>query len=199
MKRSITPSAKSSGQHKGVPASGRFLLRLPPALHDGLRRAAMAAGVSLNEHCVRLLAGGGAPVDPDAAALLERLERAWGADLVGVVAYGSWARGEAGDASDIDLLVVVDTRLEITRESYRTLDEPPPRWGGRDVDVHLVTLPATGAEITGSWAEAATEGIVLRERGLEISRRLIDIRRRVAAGEITCRVVHGQPYWVRGG
>jgi len=159
----------------------------------------MAAGVSLNEHCVRLLAGGGAPVDPDAAALLERLERAVGADLVGVVAYGSWARGDAGDASDIDLLVVVDTRLPITRESYRTLDEPPPRWGGRDVDVHLVPLPATGAEITGSWAEAATEGIVLRERGLEISRRLIDIRRRVAAGEITRRVVHGQPYWVRGG
>ena len=38
-------------------ASGNFVLRMDPALHGRLRRAARKAGVSLNEHCVRVLAG----------------------------------------------------------------------------------------------------------------------------------------------
>lgn len=34
-----------------TPASGRFLLRVPPALHQALRRQARAKGTSLNRYC----------------------------------------------------------------------------------------------------------------------------------------------------
>lgn len=194
MNGSITSGRAPS--HGDVP-SGRFVLRLTPALHAALRAEAAVAGVSLNEHCTRILAGG-AVGDAEALALVERVVHVVGAGLVGIVAYGSWARGTLADGSDIDLLVVVDAALPITRESYRSFDDPPLCSSGRRVDVHLVHLPLPGASITGTWVEAATEGIVLRERGLELSRRLVDIRRRIAAGEIVRRVVHGQPYWVRG-
>lgn len=194
MRRSITSDRAPS---RGDTPSGRFVLRLPPALHAALRSAAAAEGVSLNEHCARILAGG-AVGDAEAAALVGRVVDVVGSGLVGIVAYGSWARGTLADGSDIDLLVVVDAALPITRESYRSFDDPPLCSSGRRVDVHLVHLPLPGASITGTWAEAATEGIVLRERGLELSRRLVDIRRRIAAGEMVRRVVHGQPYWVRG-
>ncbi|NCA10545.1 nucleotidyltransferase domain-containing protein, partial [bacterium] len=109
-----------------------------------------------------------------------------------------WARGEITDSSDVDLLVVLDPSLPITRALYRSWDERPLTWGGRGVDVHLVHLPEADAEISGTWAEAATDGIVLFERGLELSRRLSAMRRRIAAGEVVRHVAHGQPYWVRG-
>jgi hypothetical protein len=65
------------------------------------------------------------------------------------------------------------------------------------VDVQLVHLPASGAEISGTWAEVATEGIILWERDCDVLRRLIEIRQRIAAGEIVRHSVSGQPYWVR--
>ena len=46
------------------------------------------------------------------------------------------------------------------------------------------------------WAEAATDGLVLYERGLLVSERFAGIRRLVAAGQISRRLIHAQPYWV---
>jgi hypothetical protein len=54
-----------------------------------------------------------------------------------------------------------------------------------------------GAEerTTGLWAEAAIDGIVLFERGTQVSARLAQARRDIVAGRLVRRVVHGQPYW----
>ena len=41
---------------KNLGCSGRFVLRIDPGLHGALRKAARAAGVSLNEYCARKLA-----------------------------------------------------------------------------------------------------------------------------------------------
>lgn len=186
-------------EHAANPASGRFLLRLDPALHAALRREAADLGLSLNEHCARVMTlqrGGG---EAAAAAVIREVRRRAGGGLIGVVAYGSWARGDTADASDVDLLVVLDASMPITRQLYRAWDEPPLRWGSRGVDVHLAHLPDPGAEISGTWAEAATDGILLVERGLVLARRLADIRRRIAAGELIRRTAHGQPYWVHRG
>ena len=57
-------------------------------------------------------------------------------------------------------------------------------------------LPTAADRISGSWAEAAVCGIVLYESGLEVSRRLIGIRERIAAGELVRRMSQGQPYWI---
>lgn len=179
------------------PASGRFLLRIPPGLHAALREAAHEARVSLNDYCSRRLALAGSDLEsvPGAVAAIERAAALFGKDLVAVAAFGSWARGEAAEASDVDLLVVVEPRVALTRRLYRAWDESPVIWDGRSVEPHFVHLPAPDRTVAGIWAEVSLDGIVLFERGLRLSRRLAAIRGDIADGRIVRRVVHGQPYW----
>jgi len=178
-------------------ATGRFVLRIDAGLHTTLREAAREAGVSLNELCARRLAspGGGLSGHADAAAALSYASALFGGDLVGLIAFGSWARGELADSSDVDLLLVVDARIELTRELYRRWDASPLCWGSRPVDAHFVHLPAPGARVSGVWGEAAIDGIVLFEQGMRVTEHLIRVRRDIAAGRIVRRVAHGQPYW----
>lgn len=177
-------------------ASGRFVLRLDPGLHAALRRAALEAGVSLNDYCTQKLAAPGNPAAvAGATAVVERAAALFGADLVAVVAYGSWARGEALATSDVDVLVVVEPSAPITRELYRRWDADPLTLDGRPVEPHFVHLPSPDDPPTGLWAEAAIDGIVLFERGMRVSARLAQTRRDIAAGRLVRRIVHGQPYW----
>jgi hypothetical protein len=119
-----------------------------------------------------------------------------GDSLLGVVAFGSWARGEAGARSDVDLLVVVERRVEIGRRLYQRWDEAPVSWNGRRVEPHFVHLPERGAHLSGLWAEVATDGVVLFDRGLVVSRLLVAYRHEIMAGRLVRRTVHGQTYWV---
>jgi hypothetical protein len=178
------------------PPSGRFVLRLPVGLHAALQSAARAAALSLNEYCVRRLAtpGSGLTLDSDAAALVERAAEVTADALIGVVLYGSWARGEAAAGSDVDVLIVVERGLPLRRSLYRAWDQSPARWHGQPVDPHFVHPPAAGAG-GGLWGEVATDGIVVFERGLGVSSILARTRRDIAAGRLVRRVMHGQPYW----
>ncbi len=177
--------------------SGRFLLRIDPALHAALRRAAREAGVSLNDYCGRSLAapagraGGAGP----AADVVRRAAEFFGEQLEGVLLYGSLARGEAEASSDADVLVVVERRVRLTRALYRRWDEAPVAWEERRIDPHFAHLPALSGPPSGLWAELALDGIVLFERGLALSRALVRIRHEILDGRLERRVVHGQPYW----
>lgn len=57
---------------------------------------------------------------PDLAALLDRLSRGlgelYGERYRGLVLYGSYARGEADEGSDVDLLLLLDGEVDPTRE-----------------------------------------------------------------------------------
>jgi predicted nucleotidyltransferase len=184
-----------SGKHPSRP-SGRFVLRIEPGLHATLRAAAAALNVSLNEYCERKLAlpiGSSSALSP-AHALVERAAAWLGGDLIGVVAFGSWARGEAGPSSDVDALIVVDAPRRVTRSLYREWDEAPLSWHEHPVEPHFVHLPDP-ANVGTLWAEAAIDGIVLFERTLEVSRALADIRRQIVAGKLVRKLLHGQPYW----
>jgi predicted nucleotidyltransferase len=177
-------------------ASGRFLIRLDGGLHAALREAARAAGVSLNDYCTGKLSSPGAGL-PEASAVVRRAASIAGAQLAGVVAFGSWARGEATADSDMDVLVVVDGALAVTRELYHRWDAAPRLlWERRVVEPHFVRLPEPDARISGLWAEVAIDGIVVFERGFELSQRLSSIRSRIAAGEVKCRWAKGHRYWV---
>ena len=154
----------------------------------------------MNDYCVRKLF---APLGSLSAR--EALGRSvalaattFGDGLIAVVAFGSWARGEAADGSDLDLLVVVDAGVRIDRGTYRAWDAVPIPRTDHPVDAHFLHLPEPGTPIAGIWAEAALDGIVLFDRGLRLSRRLIEIRHDVASGRIVRRFSHGQPYWIDG-
>lgn len=183
----------SSARH----ASGRFVLRIPPALHATLRAAARTAGLSLNDYCARRLAApaGSLVVTGPAPGVVAHAAAVAGESLLGLVAYGSWARGDATPESDLDLLVVLERGVRLTRALYRRWDETPPGWDGRTVDPHFVHLPDDDAPPSGVWAEAAIDGIVLFERDLRLSAALIRVRRAIAEGRLVRRLSHGQPYW----
>ncbi|HXG53868.1 MAG TPA: nucleotidyltransferase domain-containing protein [Vicinamibacterales bacterium] len=177
-------------------ASGRFLLRTGEALHQALRSAARAAGLSLNEYCVtRLSAPAGSAASPDAAAVVEWVEGAFGGAVAGVVLYGSWTRGEATSESDVDLLIVLDASQPLQRELYRRCDTANLAWDGHPLQAQVVHLPEAGVVRGGLWPEIALDGIVLVERDLLLSRRLVEIRRAIVEGRLVRRTAHGQPYW----
>lgn len=186
-----------SGRRREHPAAGRFLLRIEPALHAALRETAREAGLSLNEYCARRLRepGNALGAADDGAAAVARAAALFGRDLIGVLAFGSWARGELANGSDVDLVIAVERRVELTREIYRRWDLEPLRWAGRPVDAHFVHLPEPQATVTGVWAEAAVDGVVLFELDFRLSARLVRIRRDIATGRIVRRAAHGQPYW----
>lgn len=178
-------------------ASGRFVLRIDPALHAALREAAERAGLSLNALCARRIASPPSPLVelPAATATVERAMELFGERLVGIVVYGSWARGEAVPASDVDVLVVVEDAVRLTRDLYRRWDEAPAVWDGHPVEPHVVHLPAGRKPPSGLWAEAAVDGLVLLDRGLQVSRWLAKVRREIFGGGIVRRRAHGQAYW----
>jgi hypothetical protein len=188
--------------------SGRFVLRVPPELHRRLRSRASAEGISLNSLCVRLLETGlsGAPVatshstkavDP---GLLEAIGRKWYGQLVGIVLFGSAARGEAIETSDVDLLIVLESTTRIERSLYDRWDgvlRSRGRPGEDRVSPQFAALPPSPEEVGGLWLEVAREGIVLDDRDGRLAKFLISLRDFVASGAVSRRKVHGHPYWVR--
>ncbi|MFM8414510.1 MAG: nucleotidyltransferase domain-containing protein [Planctomycetota bacterium] len=197
MKSSINRSGGRSREAAGrAAASGKFVLRLDARLHGLLRGDALAAGASLNDWCGRTLAAPGAGGIDAASGVVLAIRCRLGSDLVGVVVYGSFARGELATGSDVDLLVVLTEGVPITRSLYRDWEGVLPDWNGREIDLHFVHLPRAADRVSASWAEAAVCGIVLYDRALEVSRRLIGIRERIAAGGLVRRMSQGQPYWI---
>jgi len=176
--------------------SGRFVLRIDPRLHAALRDRASEAGVSLNEICARALAFPGNGIEGPAAEVVSQAVALVGASLLGVAAFGSWAREESGQGSDVDLLIMVDEGFGIGRDLYRRWDESPVLWDGHPVEPHFVHLPPPGTRLSGMWAEVAVDGVVLFERGFLVSKRLVDFRQVIASGRLIRRRSHGQPYWV---
>ncbi len=179
-------------------ASGRFVLRLPPALHAALRDAARRAGLSLNEYCVRALSAPGTDPAGPGAAIAARAVTLFGPNLVGVLLYGSWARGEATAASDIDALVVLEASRPIARALYREWDRTPLEHDGHAIEVHFVSMPVSDGAPGTVWLEAALDGIVVIDPDGRIARHLGRVRREIAAGARVRRRAHGQPYWTAG-
>jgi uncharacterized protein (DUF1778 family) len=177
--------------------SGRFNLRIDPELHASLREAAASAGTSLNEYCARKLASPGTLPDSAMAAVVRRAAKVLADSLMGVVAFGSWARGEETGSSDLDVLVVADGGVPVSRALYRRWDSGPElNWGGHEVTPHFARLPTKASAASGLWAEVARDGLVLFEREFMVSRYLAGVRRRILRGKLSARVADGQRYWV---
>lgn len=127
---------------------------------------------------------------------MARAAELFGEGLLGVAAFGSWVRREQTESSDVDVLVVLERRVTLTRKMYRTWDRTPLSWNGRPVEPHFVHLPAADEPGAGLWAEVALDGVVLFERDLRLSARLVTVRHDIVSGRIMRKLVHGHPYWI---
>ncbi len=176
----------------------RVLLRLPAALHETLKGIASDERLSFNEFCVRRLRAAAASSEVPALQkeVIERADELFGSGVLGLIALGSWVRGDATADSDVDVLVVLDSTVPLTRDLYRRWDAGGPiSVSGRALDEHFVSIPAAGATPTALWCEAAVEGLVWLDRSGAIVRHLANVRRAIADGRVRRSSVHGQPYW----
>ena len=172
-------------------------MRLPPALHATLVAQAAHDGLSLNAYCVQRLGGPDLQVSPreHVAGVIANASKVAGPHMLGVIAHGSWVRGEARDSSDLDVMIVVDRALPLTRRLYAAWDAEKPTCDGRAVDAHFVHLPSSIARPSGVWCELAVEGLLLSDRDGLLSSALIGVRRAIAGGRLVRKTAHGQPYW----
>lgn len=189
--------ARRTADRLDAEAVARVLLRLPVDLHRALAAQAAREQTSVNDLCVQRLSGPDLPFLPrhDVAALLARARAVAGPHLQAVLVHGSFARGEARAASDVDVLVVVDRTLPLTRTLYRHWDGETVSWAGRIVDAHFVHAPAADTRPSSVWCEAATEGLVLFDARGDVSQALARARAAIAQGHLVRKLVHGQPYW----
>lgn len=171
--------------------SGRFVLRLEPDLHSRAKRSAARSGISLNEFCTRAIE---AYVSGTFAAPVETLKGLLGSSLRGVLLFGSVARGEQREGSDVDLLIIVSTDTKLTRQLYTTWDQ---HILDSQLSPHFVHQPSETDSAGSIWLEAAIDGIVMYEVDRTLSIFLRDLRAAMLAGGCERKMAYGHPYWVR--
>lgn len=97
-------------------------------------------------------------------AFLEQVKRRQGDNLVGVILFGSVARGEADRASDIDVQVIVEANLVDSRrelqDSRQSIEDRT--FDGQRYEIQLLVESVESAESYGEkLQEIFSEGIVL--------------------------------------
>lgn len=184
---------------------------MPTELHRRLREHARQTGQSLNQLCIARLQvpemSAASPVkaiphdDPITPDLVAEVIRRWHEDLIGLVLFGSTARGEATRDSDVDILLAMKPELKISRALYQQWEEfSQDHASGQAADrisPHFVKLPGSFKEAGGLWYEVALDGIILWEQGHRVSRFLGSVRQAMGHGRIRRRILHGSPYWIR--
>ena len=178
-----------------------LLLRLSPLLHRRLLQKARAENLSVNSMCIRFITAGLEGQSSSSFDTLRQLiEKQWGNQFIGLVLFGSAARGTLRQNSDLDLLLVIDGETPLTRSLYtswdETLDEKAREIFVREVNPHFVHLPTDPLRAGGIWLESALEGRVLFDRSGAIERFLQELRGHIARGGIERAAVHGHPYWI---
>ncbi len=174
--------------------SGKFVLRLQPRLHLRLREEARRHEVSLNEWIVsRLepnpLEAATVPVEPILSAFDNQIE--------GVVLFGSTARGERRKDSDVDLLIVLRSDIEIRRGLYSAWDQKVAPLLGDVYSPQFTHLHETTQSASSLWLEVAMEGQVLFDPEGQVRKFMRALREQIAEGAFVRKLSHGHPYWVR--
>lgn len=179
--------------------SGKFIVRIPTSLHASLKKEAEVQAISLNDLCIKRLSetSFAEALPLDIATAVGFLTSMCQQQLVGIVIFGSWARGDANALSDVDILVVLSQKSKITRDLYRKWENcfsEPTR-----IEPHFARLPDLHERVSGLWAEIAMDGLILSDRRLKLHHYLTHIRHLIAAGKIVAKRSHGQNYWVHTG
>jgi predicted nucleotidyltransferase len=178
-----------------------FILRVPSLLHKKLKDLAYQNNCSLNSYCKLLLEKAIQAGSNDNAAwtdIVKYLTKTFKDNFVGLVLFGSVARNEANDASDVDLLVVLDNSCSLNREIYRAWDDMnffSPE--NRIINPHFVHIK-NNDESGSLWFEVALDGIMIEDKKNLIQKKMIELRTMIAENKVKRYFSYGHPYWVKG-
>ena len=184
--------------------SGKFIIRMPPRLHDRLKKFSSRQAQSLNEACVQLLnqalqKSDSAESDDFKRHVLTVLRDKLKEDLIACALFGSVARGEATASSDVDLLIVVGESLAINRSLYRQFEDRLETWLGLPLSLHFVHLPQPEARHGSLWLEVAMNCKILFDPEQRLQNLLLNIREQIAEQKYRRKKSSGVPYWLYNG
>ncbi|MGC8849136.1 MAG: nucleotidyltransferase family protein [Candidatus Bathyarchaeia archaeon] len=128
-----------------------------------------------------------------------RLSRLLGDEYLGMILFGSWARGDAGDGSDVDIFVLLRSMggLAVRSEVYDVVS----RVLGRAVtlvDMRLNELQREDLELNPLLINLVADGVIIEDSQgilksfIEEGRRLIE-----ETGLIRYRTPDGKYGWMR--
>lgn len=186
--------------------SGKFVVRLPPQVHQQLKSESLKRGLSLNELCQERLSSH-THVQPQRLSplpdivLTQILDNAKKLQLPiqGILLFGSFARGEQSENSDIDLLIILSNEKIIERALYQDWDlafSDHRFYGSHEINPHFVYLPEDPKNCGSLWLECALEGMLIFEtKEANIQKKVLQIRNLIAQGRWRRKYAHGHPYW----
>lgn len=172
--------------------SGKFVLRMTPSQHLALRQAAEAHDTSLNDWIVQKLFS----AENLSSSVVEIILSAFAKDVQAIILFGSVARGDQDQTSDIDLLIVLESSRPIDRGLYHLWDKKiMPVLG---IQYSPQFCHRTKLESASSlWLEVALDGKILFDEDKRIEADMQTLRHKIAAGEYLRKMSHGHSYWVK--
>jgi predicted nucleotidyltransferase len=172
----------------------RILLRLPSALHKRAKARASETGESLNSVFVQAIENGlsNGQLETLTPSIIKYANSQFGEAFLGLLLYGSRARGDAYESSDTDLLLVVNGSVRITRELYHSWDAILQD----GISLNIAALPATAREAGSLWFECALDAKIVFDPTGILRRRLDEIKEMIVSGAVVRRTTHGQGYWI---
>ena len=168
-----------------------FNLRLDPQLFRSLKAAALAQKISINAYCVNRLSKRSEVIGSH-ADVIQKLQKLFADDLVGVVLFGSTARGTQTASSDVDFMIVLNSRCPISTALYRQWDA---EFDSANLSPHFVHLSDNIEKLGSLWLEVALEGKTLFDSTGLVENTLRKLRQLIAQGKFRRSMTYGVPYW----
>lgn len=166
------------------------------SLYKKLQSIAKSKKMSLNQYSLEVLSR---QELSSSGEILHLLKRHYKSDLVGLVLFGSHARGTATEASDIDLLIILNSTVKLKASLYRDWEKYIASHLDAAYSPHFTHIleGELGDNVGSLWLELAMEGRVLMDTKGLIQRRLNKIKEQVSSGEYIRKSSYGVPYWTK--
>lgn len=170
--------------------SGKFVLRISPEMHALLKCEAEENNLSLNQLINKKLF-------ENKSEKYESILKLFKHNLLGIVLFGSYVRGEPRKSSDIDLLIVLAKEIEIKRSLYHLWDDKIEHKMGSIYSPQFTHLPKDYNSISSLWLEVGLEGEIAYDPLGVIKKEIFKIKSEISSGKYRRKLTHGHPYWIK--
>lgn len=153
-------------------------------------------GLSLNELCFAKLRQNASSMN-GYSEVITLAKSIVGEHFIGCILFGSYARQRTHTYSDVDIMIVVNSDFQTSRQHIRQWDEAQLVIDGKQTSASFVKIPTEHTPQNILWYEVAVDGQILADPTGIIQKKLSELRNAIADKKIMRRYSHGQPYWVK--